>query len=104
MKKRENAMPRAWARKRKNAIGKMIEKKRHEHNMTLNQLSERSGFAFQTLRNWEIGKCTPSIDRLMWLCGKLGWKMSEIINGERMQNFADKGGDKGAGATAGSGA
>lgn len=60
-------------------------KRLREHaRVTQAKLAERSGIPIDTVRDYEQGRSTPSVERLFLLADTLGCSMDEFaINGDR---------------------
>lgn len=61
-------------------IGIIIKKKRKEKKMTLNQLSEKTGFSVSYLSLLERGKNNPTVESLNKVCFALNIMLSELIS------------------------
>lgn len=72
-------MPEDYSLKMARRIGKNIQRKRLEANMTIYHLSTRTGINWNTIKHWEHGENVPRIDFIIWLCKVMGWKLSELI-------------------------
>ena len=53
-------------------IGKLIAKKRKEHNLTQEMLAEKLGITDRAVSKWETGKSLPDASIMLELCGLLG--------------------------------
>lgn len=63
-------------------IGKYIQLKRKEKNITQEQLSEKLGVSNKTISKWECGKALPDYSLVESLCEMLEISTSELFNGE----------------------
>ena len=78
-----NAMPEEWRDAVRRRIGRNIRKKRMASGKTHNQLYAETGISRLTLMYWESGERCPRMDDLLWLCKKTGWKLSELLGGNK---------------------
>ena len=62
--------------------GRLIAKKRKEHQLTQEQLAERLGVSNKTISKWETGKCMPDYAVVRSLCEELKISVSELMDGE----------------------
>lgn len=62
-------------------IGKYIQQKRKEKNITQEQLSESLGISNKTISKWECGKALPDYSLVESLCAILEISTSELFNG-----------------------
>lgn len=69
--------------------GRYIAMKRKEKNLTQDQLAERIGVSNKTVSKWETGKNFPDYAIIEYLCKELGITISELLDGEDMQNQAN---------------
>lgn len=51
------------------------------HNVTKGSLSQKTGISWKAIENWSLGKCDPSLVKILLLCHRTGWDLSEIIGG-----------------------
>ncbi|MDE5540003.1 MAG: helix-turn-helix domain-containing protein [Bacilli bacterium] len=63
-------------------IGKYIQLKRKEKNITQEQLAERLGVSNKTISKWECGKVFPDYSLVESLCEMIEISTSELFNGE----------------------
>lgn len=63
-------------------MGKLLQKKRKEQNLTQEQLAERLGVSNKTISKWETGKCMPDYAVVKSLCEELKVSVSELMDGE----------------------
>lgn len=64
------------------SIGKFINQKRKEKNLTQEQLAEKIGVSNKTISKWECGKCMPDYCIVEILCKELDITLAELMNGE----------------------
>lgn len=64
------------------AIGKFINQKRKEKNLTQTQLAEKLSVSNKTISKWENGKCMPDYSVIGKLCEELGITITALINAE----------------------
>lgn len=64
------------------AIGKYIQQKRKEKNLTQEQLSEILNVSNKTISKWENGKCMPDYSIIKTLCDALSITLSELMDAE----------------------
>ena len=67
-------------------IGKFIQKKRREKNLTQEQLAERLGISNKTISKWENGKSLPDYSIISPLCEELGVTISELLCGNEKED------------------
>ncbi len=67
-------------------IGKFIEERRKEKNMTQEQLAEKMGVTDKTISRWENGKTMPDYSLLKDLCNELDISVNEFLSGEKIEN------------------
>lgn len=63
------------------AVGKYINLKRKEKNLTQIQLAEKLGISNKTISKWENGKCLPDYSLMENLCGALDITVAELMDG-----------------------
>ena len=63
-------------------IGKFIEEKRKERNMTQTQLAEQLGITDRAVSKWERGKSLPDASIMLRLCELLGITAGDLLRGE----------------------
>ena len=63
-------------------IGKYISQKRHELNLTQEELAEKLGVSNKTISKWENGKCMPDYSIIQNLCDTLHTTLAELMDGE----------------------
>ena len=63
-------------------IGKYISQKRHELNLTQEELAEKLGVSNKTISKWENGKCMPDYSIIQNLCDALHTTLAELMDGE----------------------
>ena len=70
-------------------IGKLIAKKRKEHNLTQEMLAEKLGITDRAVSKWETGKSLPDASIMLELCGLLGITVNDLLCGEvvSMENY-----------------
>lgn len=78
----------------KRRIGQNIKRIRTSHGWTQYRLASTCGLAWHTIQKWEQGVSEPSVVKLMKLCRRTGWKLSDILKGRD----ADELGDQAAGS------
>lgn len=79
-------------------IGKRIRNLRNARNMTVTELANKSYISQSYLSDIEAGRTTPSLDKLMIICDRLGISMSEFFDDGldksediiRLMNIAEK--------------
>lgn len=59
--------------------GKIIREVRGARGYSQAELAIRTGFAKNTLWNWENGVCCPSFDNVVMICEYLGFTVSEAM-------------------------
>ena len=64
-------------------IGKFIQEKRKEKNLTQEQLAEKMGVSINAVSKWERGLSFPDVSLLKKLCQELNISIEELINGEK---------------------
>ena len=67
-------------------IGKYISQKRHELNLTQEELAEKLGVSNKTISKWENGKCMPDYSIIQNLCDALHTTLAELMDGEDADN------------------
>jgi DNA-binding XRE family transcriptional regulator len=60
-------------------IGVVIYKYRHHANLTQEQLAERLDVSVQQVRNYESGRCCPTLQRARQLCTLLSIPLNELL-------------------------
>ena len=63
-------------------IGNYIAKKRHEKNLTQQQLADMLGVSNKTISKWENGRCMPDYSIIQKLCEALDMTIPEMMDGE----------------------
>lgn len=55
--------------------GKIVRAARKSRGYTQHELSIRTGFALNTIRNWEGGRARPPFDDVVTVCEYLGYEI-----------------------------
>ena len=63
-------------------IGKFIQEKRKEKNMTQSELSEMFGISDRAISKWERGLCLPDAGIMQDLCKVLDISINDLFSGE----------------------
>jgi len=63
-------------------IGKFIQRKRKENNLTQFDLAEKLGVTDRAVSKWENGVCLPDADNIFELCNILKISVDSLFNGE----------------------
>lgn len=63
-------------------IGKFIQKKRKEKNLTQSSLSEKLGITDRAVSKWENGLCLPDAGIMPELCNILDVSINDLFSGE----------------------
>ncbi len=73
-------------------IGKFIQDKRKEKNMTQLQLAEALNITDRAVSKWETGRAMPDSAIMLDLCRILGITVTDLLNGEviGMDNYNEK--------------
>ena len=79
----DGQMPEEWRDGLNQRIGQNLRRKRIESNLTFNGIYARTGIDRYTIYKYESGKRTMRLDNLIWICKKMGWRLSDIIGGGR---------------------
>ncbi len=60
-------------------FGNRMRLHREKRGMTQDELSRRLGVTPQALSHWEVGRCEPSLRKLVRLCVALGTTANELL-------------------------
>ena len=73
-------------------IGKFIQDRRKEKELTQVDLAERLGVSNRTISKWENGNSMPDYSIFQDLCGELDISINELLSGERLteENYQKK--------------
>ena len=73
-------------------IGKFIQEKRKEQNLTQMQLAEKLGITDRAVSKWETGRSLPDAAIMLELCGLLGITVNDLLCGEvvSMENYNEQ--------------
>lgn len=73
-------------------IGKFIQEKRKEKNLTQNDIAEKLSITDKTVSKWETGKGMPDVSLMLPLCEILDITVNELLSGEKLDNnkYVDK--------------
>lgn len=63
-------------------MGKFIQEKRKEKNMTQQDLAEKLGVSNRTISKWETGRCLPDYSLINDLCKELDITINELFQGK----------------------
>lgn len=63
-------------------IGKFIQQKRKENNITQSELSEKLGITDRAISKWENGNCMPDAAIMKDLCNILDITINDLFSGE----------------------
>ena len=66
-------------------IGRFIAELRKERKMTQSQLGEKLGVSYKAVSKWETGRNLPDPSLYKPLCDMLGITLTELFNGERIE-------------------
>ena len=69
-----------WLQAIKKRIGRNIKQLRLADGLSGNYLYHLTGITKTTIYGWEKGEFSPPLDKLLWLCKKTGWKLSDILS------------------------
>lgn len=67
-------------------IGKYIQEKRKDNNLTQLELATRLGISEKTVSNWENGRNMPDLSLFNPLCEELGISVNELLKGEKIDS------------------
>lgn len=65
-------------------IGKFIQEKRKENNMTQSELAEKLGITDRAVSKWERGLCLPDAGTIPELCKILDISINDLFSGEKV--------------------
>ena len=65
-------------------IGKFIQEKRKEKNLTQSDLSEKLGVTDRAISKWENGVCLPDVGTMPELCSILDISINDLFSGEKV--------------------
>lgn len=71
-------------------IGKFIQEKRKEKNITQSELAEKLGITDRAISKWERGICLPDASNMRELCELLGISINDLFSGEEVSMKEDK--------------
>ena len=73
-------------------VGKFIQEKRKEHNLTQMDLAEKLLITDRAVSKWECGKSLPDASIMVELCNILEISVNELLTGEEidMTNYNEK--------------
>ena len=63
-------------------IGKFIQEKRKEKNITQSELAEKLYISDRAISKWENGVCMPDVGNMQDLCDILGITINDLFSGE----------------------
>lgn len=63
-------------------IGKFIQKKRKEKEMTQQEFAEKIGVSNRTISKWETGRCLPDYSLINDICKELDVTVNELFQGK----------------------
>ena len=63
-------------------IGKFIQEKRKEKNITQSELAEKLNITDRAISKWENGKCMPDVGIMQELCEILNITINDLFSGE----------------------
>lgn len=66
-------------------IGKFIQKKRKEKNLTQFELAERLSITDRAVSKWECGRSLPDSSIMLKLCEVLDIRVTELLTGEELK-------------------
>lgn len=83
MESKRNDIPQEFSEALKVRVGKNLRRKRQEEGLSLRAFSRKVGAHddIQSIWRWENGVNLPRLDMIVWICVKMGWKLSEILGG-----------------------
>lgn len=64
-------------------VARNIRKMRTGMGWSIQYLADLIGLSWRTIYYWEHGRMSPSLSNLLWMCKQTGWKVSEILGGNR---------------------
>ena len=65
-------------------IGKFIQEKRKEKNLTQSELAEKLNISDRAISKWENGVCMPDVGNMPELCNILSISINDLISGEKV--------------------
>lgn len=73
-------------------IGKFIQERRKEKELTQAQLAEKLGVSNRTISKWENGNSLPDYSMFNDLCSELDISINELLSGEKLteENYQEK--------------
>lgn len=84
MEGKRNDIPQEFSEALKIRVGKNLRRKRLEEGLSLRAFSRKVGAHddIQSIWRWENGVNLPRLDMMVWICVRMGWKLSEILGGQ----------------------
>lgn len=83
MDSKRNDIPQEFSEALKVRVGRNLKRKRTEEGLSLRGLARKVGISeIQSVWRWENGVNLPRLDMMVWICVKMGWKLSEILGGQ----------------------
>lgn len=67
-------------------IGKFIQERRKEKELTQIELAEKIGVSNRSVSKWENGKCLPDYSIMPDLCKELDITINELLSGKKLDN------------------
>lgn len=77
--KPEGPCPPEWQEGFNRRIGRNLRRMREESGLTRRHVQMKTGIIWQTLEGWEDGKNSIPLYKAVWMCKKLGWKLSDLL-------------------------
>ena len=84
MDSKRNDIPQEFSEALKIRVGKNLHRKRTENGLSLRRFARNVGMnEIQSVWRWENGVNLPRLDMIVWICVRMGWKLSEILGGQK---------------------
>ena len=64
-------------------VARNIRKMRTGSGWTVEHLADIVGVSWHTVYKWEHARMSPSLSNMLWMCKQTGWKVADILGGNR---------------------
>ena len=94
----EDPCPQEWTDKVNRMIGRNLRRLRENAGYSRRYVQAKTGIIWHTIEEWEEGNHSVPLVKAIWICKKMGWRLSDLLKGGINNDAVQRGGKEPAGA------